>query len=451
MAFELGKMHRPITLLAFLVAGSWGFAQVSPLPQVMDAAVTKAVTPRFAVVDGYLVAHLPEENVTVIAQAPVAGPVGVDQGWATWTQRADMLWRGQMEDSQGRSYNIRILPGYVAPWRYGTQGWSDAASNLGEYGQARTWRKLGRDSRSCFKWGWEDSLWEFGIEGSGKAWSRNFEMAKRRVQRKTFGWPLAYPWATVSASFETLIRVPLGAAGAVVGTAAGAVVVPAFQVASPSIKAVYHAGIDGVLLPVSGWAWQTMAAPPAALLASAPTPSRADGVWMKVVEPRRETAAPVAAELPRLSDASMDILARYALEAAHHDAREAEAHRLEQDELKAVRTRHAEARRQLQESRSEALLAWSREPDNQKALLALLQEGGDAASIRAQREALAQRLTAMNLSEAQAMEILRVLVRHPLRERAPSRPAVSTLSDKTDPVRGALETVDRVTGTRIVP
>ena len=322
--------------------------------------MVKESLPQFTVVDGYLVTHLPGENVTVVAQVPASGPAGVDHGWATWTQRSNMLWRGQMQDSQGRTYNIRILPGYVAPWRFGAQGWADAGANLADYGEARTWTRLGQDSRACFRWGWEDSFWEFGLEGSQKAWSQNFRAARRRVSQRTFGWPLAYPWAAISASFETLIRVPLGVVGALGGTAAGAVVVPAVEATLPTFKAAYHAGVDGALLPISGWTWHTVAAPPAALLASAPTPNRADGVWMKVIEPQREPEQPVPAVAPAILSAdSLDLLARYAQETTRLEALEGEAKRLEQEELAAVRAHHAETQRHLKESRVQTLLAWA--------------------------------------------------------------------------------------------
>ncbi|MBP1628115.1 MAG: hypothetical protein H6Q00_2590 [Holophagaceae bacterium] len=441
-------IRRTLPLVALLACSAPAFCQATEAAKTTPS-ITPEALPRFSVQDGYLVAHLPEENVTVIAQAP-SGPAGEDRGWASWTQRGELLWRGQMEDSQGRTYNVRVLPGYVAPWHYGGQGWSDAASNLGEYGEARTWTRLGRESRDCFKWGWEDSLWEFGIKGSGKAWSQNFKAAGRRVQRKTFGWPLAYPWAAVSSSFETLLRVPLGAAGALVGTAGGAVVVPAFRVAAPGVKAVYHAGVDGTLLPVAGWSWQTLAAPPAALLASAPTPSRADGTWMKVQEPK---AAPRPTEPVRsLSAPALETLGRYAAETVKLKVLEAEAQRREQEELAALRARHREARKALQEARSQQLLAWAAEPANQAALEALLQEGGDAASIRANREALEKTLLGMGFSSPEAQEAVSSLGRHPIRQSAPAPRALPDpkLSDKTDPVRGALDTVDRVTGTRIV-
>jgi hypothetical protein len=419
-------------------------------PEIAPAVASQA---HFTVVDGYLVAHLPGENVTVIAQKPVPGPVGEDQGWATWTQRGQLLWRGQMEDSQGRMYNIRILPGYVAPWHHAAQGWSDAASDLGDYGQANTWNRLGKDSRSCFEWAWRDSFWKFGIKGSGEAWSTNFETAKRRTQRKTFGWPLAYPWAVISSTFETLLRVPLGTAGAVVGTATGAVLSPAGHLVWPIAKATYHAGVDGIFLPVAGWSWQTIAAPPASLLASAPSPSRADGLWMKVMDPPGKDPEPLkAAELHRdFPEAALDSLARYAQETATLDAADKEAWQREQEELAAVRARHQEAQKALHKARERRLQAWAEEPANQQALQTLVKEGGDAASIQASRAELVKRLLALGLSQTEANHAVDQLRYHPLvtHPPQPSRPK-PVKDDKTDPVKGALETVDRVTHTKIV-
>jgi len=393
------------------------------------------------------VAHLPQEGVTVLAQK--TAPSGQDQGWATWTQRGELLWRGQMEDSQGRTYNIRILPGYVAPWQHGVEGWSDAASNLGEYGEADTWTHLGRNARSCFRWGWKDAFWEFGLQGSGTAWSEHFAAAKGRVARRTFGWPLAYPWALISSTFETLLRVPLGTAGAAIGTVSGAVLVPAGHIVWPTVKAAYHVGIDGALLPVSGWAWQTLAAPPASIFASAPTPPRADGVWMKVVEPRPSQEAPPAAARPELPEGAMDSLTHYAQEAARLNALETQAQRQEQEELSELRARHAQAHKTLREARILQLQAWAEAPEHQRALQDLVKEGGDPASIRGARPELVKRLVASGLSQEEAEAAVAALIHHPLRHNPP--PAASAKKDKTDPLRGALETTERVTGLPVAP
>lgn len=411
------------------------------LPALGQAPETTPLPPTtIAVVNGYLVVHLPSEGVTVVGQPATAGEV--DTGWATWTQRGQLLWRGEMKDSQGRLYNVRILPGYVAPWRFAVEGWKDAGRDLSEYGQEPTWTTMGHHMRDTFKWGWKTSLWEFGLKGTKEAWGRNFDKAQARTSRKTFGWPLAYPWAFVASAFESALRVPLGMAGAVVGTAVAGVGIPVVETAWPTVKAAASLTVNGIALPVAGWAWQTLAAPPAALFASAPSPARADGTWMKVMEPGPPKAAALAKEA--IPETILADLSRYAIQAAALDADGATSlvnlQRRESEEIAALRAKYAVEVKGVQEARNHRLLAWANLPENRAAILRLSQEGGDATTIRAASAALIQRLVAAGLPEAEARAVIDRLAIHPLLHLGRPAPAY----DKTDPVRGAIDTVKRV-------
>lgn len=417
------------------------------IPGKAQGEATQAVTSpaTFQVVGGYLVAHLPGENVTVVAQSAPPVKTGEDSGWASWTQRGGLLWRGEMDDSQGRHYNVRILPGYVAPWNMAVEGWQSAGTDMQEYGQARMWKRIGRQSKETFKWSWKDCFWEFGLKGSGKAWSEGFEAARRRTERKTFGWPLAYPWAVISSAFETLIRVPVATVGAVGGTAVAGIIVPAGNLVWPAGKATYHAGVEGLVFPVAGWTWQTIAAPPTALFASAPTPSRADGLWMTMETPHVASPSPAPQGLlamPPLSAPGVDVLARYAQQASSLDQEERQMRQRDMDELNALRARQAEAMKGFREAREKKLKAWAEDPQNQQALQAVLAEGADGTAIRNSRAQLERRLMELGLSAEQANRAVNMLVDHPLMKRAvvPTK----SLPQKTDPLQGALETVDRV-------
>ena len=440
-------VDRGLSLLLLSGLGVVGRAQEPALLPKADLVASRQAPVPFQVVNGYLLAHVPLAAGTRLL-LPVV--LGEDQGMATWTQRGQLLRVGMMKDSQGRTYNVRILPGYVAPLKHGSQGWSEAASNLGDYGQASTWNHLGRDSRSSLRWGWEDAFWDFGLKGSGDAWSENFHNARSRSERKTFGWPLAYPWAALSSTFESLVRVPLGALGAALGTATGTVLVPAGHLVWPVAKAAYHTGVDGVLLPVSGWAWQTLAAPPASLFAAAPTPSRADGKWMKVQTPPSVRLSPTAATAdPELSEPELAVLASYAQEAALLDAGEAQTLSQDRLALEALRTRQQEARVAARAAREVRLQAWAQAPEHQAALQELIKVGGDAASIRRNQPHLEACLLALGLSEPDAKEAVAVLARHPPLAHPPVS-IVSGSDEKTDPVREALKTVDRVVGTTLI-
>lgn len=414
-------------LLSFLVALPF-------LASNLEAASPRSEALAIQVVSGYLVVHLPSENVTVVGQPASEG--AVDAGWATWAQKGRLLWRGEMKDSQGRLYNVRILPGYVAPWTFAGEGWSDAGHDFAEYGQADTWNTMGRHMRNTFKWGWKTSFWEFGLEGSKDAWAENFQKASLRTSRKTFGWPLAYPWAFVASAFESALRVPLGAAGAAVGTAVAGVAIPVVETAWPTLKATWHGSVNGVLLPVAGWSWQTLAAPPTALLASAPTPARADGTWMKVVEPPAVGPVPE----PILAD-----LTRYAAETAALDAAVETSlvglQRREREELEAVRAKYAAESKVVQTTRSQRLQDWAGLPENREVIERLAQAGGDAATIRAASAVLVSRLAATGLPESEAKAVVERLAAHPLLH---GRPTGAPRYDKTDPLRGAIDTVKHV-------
>jgi hypothetical protein len=393
------------------------------------------------VVNGYLLVHLPNEAVTVVGQPMAEG--SVDTGWATWGQRGQLLWRGEMKDSQGRLYNVRILPGYVAPWHFAMDGWADAGQNLTEYGKAETWTTMGHHMRDTFKWGWKTAFWEFGMKGTQEAWRDNLEKARARTARKTFGWPLAYPWAFVASAFESVLRVPLGTAGGVLGTVGAGVVIPVVETAWPTLKAVGNISVNGVALPMAAWVWQTVAAPPGALLASAPTPARADGTWMKLMEPTTP-----AHETPRegsVPEPVMADLTRYVIQTAALDKDAAtslvDLERRERAEIASVHARFEAASKAVQEARTQKLQAWANLPENRDALLRLAKEGGDAKTIRAAKVVLVQRLMAAAFTEADAKAIVDRLASHPLssaaRDRAPGY-------DKTDPLRGALDTVKHV-------
>ncbi|HJV23377.1 MAG TPA: hypothetical protein VJ570_11805 [Holophagaceae bacterium] len=412
----------------FLIGLALALPGRAQAPTPMPAAAVQ-------VVEGYLVVHLPQEGVTVVGQPATDGTV--DSGWATWAQRGELLWRGEMEDGQGRRYNVRILPGYVAPWHFAGEGWTDAGSDLAEYGAADTWTTMGHHARDSFKWGWKTSFWKFGLKGSGEAWSDNFQKAGQRTARRTFGWPLAYPWAFIASAFESALRLPLGVAGAALGTA-GAVVDPVVETTWPALKATWHAGVNGVVLPVAAWGWQSVAAPLAVPFASAPTPARADGTWMKLMPP--STPQPTEA----VPDSVVADLTRYAAQTAALDADAGtslvDLRRRERAELDAVRARFAAEAKGVEEARARKLQAWLEEPANREAVERLAQHGGDAATLRRATEPLVQRLVATGLPEAEARGVVQRLLAHPLVPRTQG----TSRYDKTDPLRSAVDTVKRV-------
>lgn len=358
-----------------------------------------------------------------------AGGAEFDTGWATWSQRGELIGRGQMTDSQGRRYNVRILPGYVAPWHFAGEGWGDAGSNVGEYFEYKTWANVADDSGDCFKWGWKDSLWEFGLKDSGSAWTSRFASAAMRTKKKTFGWPIAYPWAFLSATVESVVRIPIGAVGAVLGTGAG-VVVPVVETVWPTAKGVWNAGIEGTVLPVAGWAWNTVAAPPAALLASAPNPSRTDGVWMHVMneeEIRRERGGGNFSD-----DESLARLAAYGreieAELAASGAQRGELRKQQEAEYAEIRKRFDAEFRKLTTNETERLNRWLADASNEALVVKLAQDGWDSRKVRSVRAELIERLVASGATKAEAERIATRLSFNPPASKVPG-----AYDNKTDP------------------
>lgn len=385
--------------------------------------------------DGYLVVPLPEEGVTVVAR-PAAQPGSRDTGWASWAQRGELIWRGEMTDSQGRIYNVRILPGYPVPGEHALEGWADAGRNLHEYVEARTWQDLGEHMKTTFRWGWKDAFWEFGIQGTGTAWKSHFEKARKRVQKRTFGWPLAYPWAFLAATFESSFRVVSGVAGGVGGTATAAVILPVAETAWPLAKATWHAGFDGVAVPVVAWTWQTAAAPLTSLFTAAPNPGRVDGLWMTLEKAHAtgSSAPPLPPPEPVLAD-----LEGYARELASLDRETQpqleELARRRQKALKDLEATFEMERKQVLEARGQRLQAWLDLPGNREAVLRLAESAGNEVDLKAASTHLISRLVAGGMAEAEAKAVVGRLIRHPLQG-----PRSRTLNPKVDPATEILKT-----------
>lgn len=151
---------------------------------------------------------------------------------------------------------------------------------------------------------------------------------------------------------------------------------------------------------------------------------------------------------PLTSEPVLADLARYAAQTAALDA-DAETslvslQRREREEVEAVRVRFAAEAKAVQAARNQKLQAWAALPENREAIERLAQEGGDAATIRSASAALVLRLVATGLSEAEAKAAIERLAAHPLRPRRAVSANHRDHYDKTDPLRGAIDTVKHV-------
>lgn len=196
-------------------------------------------------------------------------------------QKQQLLLYGRMTGDDGADYDIWIVPGYVPPLRHVKHGWVAAGRDMREYGVSDLYRDLVKSSGQGLRFAGHDVVGEFALEGTAKAWGRALKTAQGRVQRRVFGWWFAYPWAALEGSVQTVVRLGLGLPGGAVVGVGSVSLVPVYYVGKPVVKAAGHALIEGTVYPVAASGWNTVVAPPLALLGQQPAEERADGFWMK--------------------------------------------------------------------------------------------------------------------------------------------------------------------------
>jgi len=56
-----------------------------------------------------------------------------------------------------------------------------------------------------------------------------------------------------------------------------------FGITGFSIKGIWNGGVEGLALPATGLAWNTVVSPPLALFGQKPAKKRVDGFWVRSV------------------------------------------------------------------------------------------------------------------------------------------------------------------------
>jgi hypothetical protein len=217
-----------------------------------------------------------------------AGPVDPpeDEGYfLSPKQKGQLIWWGRVQDDVGRWYDVWICPGYTVPTTYGWEHLKESGRQFHKYFEAKKYKDLSDNSMHCFEWAFRDCVGNFVLRGVPKAWDRYLKRAAERRQRRVFGSSLAYPWAVVEGASDTLFRGTGGLCGMLLGSAAGTTVVPAWYLLDSAAAGTAILVGQGLVLPVSGYAWNTLASPVLALAGGPrPAPSRADGFWVRIVD-----------------------------------------------------------------------------------------------------------------------------------------------------------------------
>ena len=375
-----------------------------------------------------------------------AGNSQEDSGYfLSLRQKAQLIGKGRMQDSRGTWYDVRICPGYTYPVKFGWRNIKEGTRNFGEYFGSKKYRDLAENSGDCLEWGFEDCLWEFGLEGSGKAWGRHFGHASRRIERRVFGWWLAYPWALFQSVVETAFRVPVGCTGAGLGVTAGVGIVPAWHLSNSGTKAVWNGGVEGLVLPVSGLAWNTAVSPSLALLGQKPARSRVDGFWVRVVgsgeslvDVDKKDLAPLAMWGILLESE----LNPYVTEQKALQEKNRKKIKTLYEQMRDVRKETSEGRKRIRSREERHVRRILVDPENRKLAERLRELGWSASYINRHRKEITSALRERgSLSPERINRIIHLLRRFP----AADIPAPEVVQpEKTDPVTESIEVIRNI-------
>ena len=204
-----------------------------------------------------------------------------DSGYfLSWHQKKELVWLGRIQDSQGNWYDVWICPGYLPPAKYAWAHLKKTGADFHEYVEANKYHSLKEGTTACLNWAFKECGLGFTIRGIPRAWGNHFSVARTRTQQRVFGWWMAYPWAFLESSLETVFRGALGSIGTVGGTVSGLAIVPVYHALDSAVVGVWDLGANTIILPAAAVTWNTIVSPPLALIGQKPAESRVDGFWV---------------------------------------------------------------------------------------------------------------------------------------------------------------------------
>lgn len=366
-----------------------------------------------------------------MAALMVGSPLATADYFLSAPQKGELISRGQITGDDGALYNIWIVPGYVQPWQHVKDGWHDAGHDLSDYGGADMYRDINRHSRQGWRVGTRYLLQDFAFQGTADTWRDSFRTAHGRVEKRVFGWWFAYPWAVIEATGVSVIRVVVGVPTGVAVGAGSLTLLPVAEFGWPVVRAGYHGVVVGTAVPVVAASWNTVIAPPLALLGQQPAAERADGFWMQRLDPAASDLAlqSMQRELVAWRDRELGTPSAKAVASAEREADQGIAKKREAAlrelaaEQKAVHDDAQAQRLELLRSASAASGA----------------PAADAISTLARRHGrkpLLDALTGGGLDSATAASLLDALIGP---EAAPVSPPPLPEGAKTDPLQRSIE------------
>ncbi|MBI2440385.1 MAG: hypothetical protein HYV35_03335 [Lentisphaerae bacterium] len=355
-------------------------------------------------------------------------------------QKGQLICRGRIQDAQGIWYDVWIVPGYVQPAQRAKTYLQRAGREIANYARPKLYHELIGVSGLIFNWAYDDCLTDFTIKGVPRAWKRYWSAANRRTSQRVFGWWLAYPWAFLESTVDTVVRIPAGLSGTVLGTALGGAVVPAYYVVYPTAVGTWFFAVDTVILPISACTWNTIITPPLAMVGQKPTPSRVDGFWVRQLGAERAQAA--SQPEPPISSKDIEALAGWGrllltTSQPYEDQRQT-LRKQTQAEHEAINRKLHQAEKDLRSKEEDAVRAMAPDPSQQQTIDYLRSRNFDSRrTSQAAGDVRRYLENRKNLSPVEVNRIMHLLACYP-----PS--AVTNqkqLNPKTDPVEHSIEVI----------
>ncbi len=199
------------------------------------------------------------------------------------SQRSELILTGQITGEDQVLYQVWIVPGYLPPLHDATLHWGNAGNRMRDYGDPQFYRSIAQHTHHILEFDQHQVFGEFLVHGIRNDWVDALKTAQERTQRRVFGWWLAYPWAFVELSTETALRSVAGTSAGIVIGVLGPTLWPVTEWLLPSVEAGYNVLLPGSIIPLLQLSWNTLVAPPLALLGEQPSATRADGFWIQAL------------------------------------------------------------------------------------------------------------------------------------------------------------------------
>lgn len=379
-------------------------------------------------------------------------------------QKGQLISLGMIQDHEGVWYNISICPGYVSPYRYAKRYFYETSSDFGEYFDAEKYRDLVKHSKDSFRWAFDDCIHDFIIEGVPKTWEINFQAADNRTKKRVFGWWFAYPWAFIESTVESVVRVPLGLTGSVLGTGVATVVVPTYHMTDSSVKGLWHLSVNTITLPIVAGTWNTIISPPLSIIGQKPSLDRVDGFWVKALSNEQVSNMEyLESSTSRISREDIVLLEQWGTildtEIKPYENEYAQVRYEGAATMKKIREDQIERERKIKDEQKTRELKIREEesrhmehlrtdPNKQQLLLSLSERGFTADRLRALRNSLRKSLQENGtIDEKQIDHLIDLLIKYPpsiAMAKGSQNNETQTMRDKTDPIRRSINTMKNV-------